>query len=139
MIFKKIKEIISKDGVLHFRRWQVLGTPWFTINLHGIYHEDEERDLHNHPFDFISIVLFGSYTEKLNSGKTNERKIFNIAKRKSDVFHKIEKLHSKKIFTLNLMWNRKKEWGYLVDGKLIEHDLYRKLKNTNSLEFYRWY
>lgn len=44
-----IKEIKSKTGDLHFRRWRIIETPWFSIYVHGIYKADEEAHLHDHP------------------------------------------------------------------------------------------
>ena len=64
---KLLKEIISKNGKVHFRRWNVLSTPWFSIYIHGIYEEDKEQHLHDHPWDFMSMVLKGSYSEQLLS------------------------------------------------------------------------
>lgn len=139
-MFKLIKEIKSKDGVLHFRRWRVLTTPWFVINWHGIYHEDEDRDLHNHPWTFINIILWGSYWE-LRSKKLGEthnaickrRSFLNIAYRDKNSFHKIFSMGSKAVYSLNIMWNKTDEWGYDVNGRLIEHKMYRELKRKNEI------
>lgn len=134
MIFKKIKEIISKDGVVHFRRWSILKTPWFSINLHGIYCKDEDKHLHSHPFDFFNIVLYGSYVEELPGGKMNIRFPLNFAKRKGESYHKIHSLlGSKVVYTFNIMWNRKHTWGYNVGGKFIDHETYRELKRKNKI------
>ena len=134
MIFKKVKEIISKDGTLHFRRWRIVYTPWFTINVHGIYKADEDKHLHSHPWNFISIVLKGSYTEELEDDRYNLRYPGKIEKRTKDVFHKILELHSKSIYTLNIMWGTEEDkWGYQVDGKYVDHETYRKLKRDNKL------
>jgi hypothetical protein len=65
---KLIKEIKSKDGKLHFRRWSLLDTPWFKIYIHGIYGPDEDLHLHNHPWDFKSFILSGSYIEQTQFG-----------------------------------------------------------------------
>lgn len=133
MIFKKVKEIKSKEGVLHFRRWRILWTPWFTINFHGIYHHDEDEHLHSHPWNFISMVLKGSYTERLESG-AKLRYPGNVEKRTKDVFHKILTLHSKAVYTLNVMWGAEEgSWGYKVDGKYIDHKTYRELKRINKV------
>jgi len=44
-VFNKIKEITSKDGVLHFKRWNILSTRFFYIYLHGIYMPDDDKTL----------------------------------------------------------------------------------------------
>lgn len=40
-----------------------LNTPLFGIKLHHILRSDEERDLHDHPWSFLSIILAGGYRE----------------------------------------------------------------------------
>lgn len=132
-MFNKIKEITSKDGVLHFKRWNILSTRFFSIYLHGIYMPDDDKHLHSHPWIFISLVLFGSYTEELDGFGLNKRRPGNIAFRRAEQYHKIHTLHSKKVYTLNLMWGRQETWGYKVDGKFVDHVTYRQLKRDNKL------
>ncbi len=70
-MFKLIKEIKSKEGVLHFRRWNILTVSNrfinFSIYLHGIYKEDQDPHLHNHPWNIATIILWGSYIEELDA------------------------------------------------------------------------
>jgi len=127
-----IKEIKSKDGKLHFRRWQLIKTPWFSIYIHGIYAPDEDRHLHNHTWDYTSIVLSGSYLEKTK----NHIKLLGIGKissRDGSDYHKIYKLVSKSVYTLFIVGPTKRHWGYIVDDKHITHEEYRKLKNNKLL------
>jgi hypothetical protein len=42
----------------YMRRW-ILRTPWGTLRLHNILRSDLDRDLHDHPFDFVSIIIGG--------------------------------------------------------------------------------
>lgn len=55
-------DIILGDSV-YMRRWRFLNTPWFGIRLHHIIRSDYDRELHDHPFTFLSIILRGGYTE----------------------------------------------------------------------------
>lgn len=128
-MFKKIKEIKSKDGVLHFKRWSILSTPWFRICLHAIYKPDEDVHLHNHPWKFWSFVIKGSYTERLPNFKLNPRFPMTSVYRNTDQFHKIEDLHSPVVYTFNIMWGFKDSWGYMVNNKFVGHETYRQWKN----------
>ena len=58
-----VKEIKSKAGELHFRRWRFLETPWFGIYLHYIAKADEDKHPHDHPWSFVGIILWGGYEE----------------------------------------------------------------------------
>ena len=129
---KLIKEIKSKNGEVHFRRWEILKTRWGSIWLHAIYKADQDKHLHNHPWDFKSLVLKGSYLEQTEKGiiKQHPGK-FNS--RNGESYHKILELLSPVVYTLFFVSPIKREWGYNVDGKFIDHITYRELKNTNKL------
>ncbi len=58
--------IPCRDGVPYLFRRRLIQTPWFGVYLHDIFEPDADRDPHNHPWTFISIVLRGSYTEALH-------------------------------------------------------------------------
>ena len=129
-MFKKVKEIRSKGGALHFRRWQILKLKNFAIYIHGIYMADEDKHMHDHPWNFMSIPFWGGFIEVTEKG---ERARFLIPRYyKAGTFHKIDYVR-KKGFTLVFMGKRRREWGYNVDGKFIDHITYRELKNKGKL------
>lgn len=131
-----VKEIISKEGELHFRRWRIISTPWFSIYVHGIYKADEEAHMHDHPWNYTSITLSGYFSEKTikpYGAMIQFIKPFTRISRKAESLHKIQTLHSKSVFTLFFTGRRRREWGYDVNGKWIDNVTYRKLKNENKL------
>lgn len=129
---KLIKEIKSKSGEVHFRRWEILKTRWGSIWLHAIYKADQDKHLHNHPWDFKSLVLKGSYLEQTEKGIIKQHPCkFNS--RNGESYHKILELLSPVVYTLFFVSPTKREWGYNVNGKFIDHITYRELKNTNNL------
>jgi hypothetical protein len=131
-----IKEIKSKEGVIHFKRWQLLKTPWFSIYIHGIYKADEDAHLHDHPWDYYSMSIYGRFIEK-NKGaiKCNYLYVstFKLISRKAEQFHTIHKLLTKSVYTFFIAKNRRRDWGYDVNGEWIDHKTYRKLKNSGQL------
>jgi hypothetical protein len=129
---KLIKEIRSKEGKLHFRRWQLLKTPWFSIYIHGIYAPDQDKHLHNHPWDYKSLVLKGSYIEETNNG-VNLLKFGSVTSRNGEDYHKIKTLLTNSVYTLFIVSPAKRTWGYQVNGKCMYNEEYRKLKNQNLL------
>lgn len=47
-------------------RWHLLPrNRWFNVYLHKVLRDDDDRALHDHPYDNISIVLKGGYVEVL--------------------------------------------------------------------------
>ncbi len=129
---KLIKEIKSKTGEVHFRRCEILKTRWGSIWLHAIYKADKDKHLHNHPWDFRSVVLKGSYIEETESGMITQYP-GKVNKRNGEDFHKIKKLLSPVVWTLFIVSKTKREWGYKVDGNFIDHIKYRELKNSDKL------
>ena len=135
-MFKLIKEIKSKNGEVHFKRWRIFSTPWFDVNIHVIYKADQDEHLHNHPWNIWTMVLWGAYLEqfiKENSFNVFPRFIFNMAYREAGQYHKILKMLTNKCYTLAIMSKRKQDWGYKVKGKHIQHEEYRKLKREGKL------
>jgi hypothetical protein len=48
----------------YLRRWRIIQTPLFALYLHHILMPDGDRDLHDHPYPFASLILAGGYTEE---------------------------------------------------------------------------
>jgi len=55
--------VIGQPGNPMMERWRLLQTPWLGIYVHFIYREDLDPVPHDHPWQFRSLVLRGSYTE----------------------------------------------------------------------------
>jgi len=129
---KLIKEIKSKTGDVHFKRWQILKTPFVSIWLHAIYKADQDKHLHNHPWDFTSVVLKGSYIEQTTLG--NKRQYpGKINVRNGADYHKILEVESPVVYTLFFASKPKRQWGYRVVGKFIDHLTYREMKNKGEI------
>lgn len=52
----------GRDTGPYLIRWAI-NTPLFGIKLHHILRSDEDRDLHDHPWSFLSMILWGGYWE----------------------------------------------------------------------------
>lgn len=134
-----IKEIKSKLGKIHFRRYSLLSTKWFSIYIHHILSSDEDRDPHDHPFSFQSLILKGSYMERawyapnFMAMHTATYLPGDVIKHQAKDAHKITLL-TKEVWTLVLVSGREREWGYrLKDGSWLDHQTYRQLKNNGTL------
>ena len=54
---------VAKNGRPYLDRLRLLQTPLFGIYLHRIHVPDADRDPHDHPWWFASLVLSGGYDE----------------------------------------------------------------------------
>lgn len=136
--FLLVKEIVSKDGGVHFRRYRLLQTPWFAIYVHNIRQSDMDADMHDHPWNFMSFILEGAYFEDvkyppnflaIHSGKHYSG---SMIRHKAEDAHRIT-LISDEVWTLVFTSGRERYWGYQTRAGWIGHKEYRILKNEGKL------
>lgn len=113
----------------YMRRW-ILRLPWLHLRLHNILRSDKGRDLHDHPFDFISIILRGSYTE-ITPGPdgTKVEKVwprFSVIRRKAEDLHAL-KLHAGPVWTLVIAGQVRRKWGFMTKNGWIPWTKYEQL------------
>lgn len=123
-MWKWFKRLLS--GKPHFRiggedaymlRWYLIPrNPWFNLYLHKFLRDDDDRALHDHPFNFISIMLKGSYIET-TQGKTIQRSAPSIAYRPATHIHRVALLKrsdgtSIPCWTLVFTGKRVRLWGF---------------------------
>lgn len=97
------------------------------INIHRFRGSDQDRALHDHPYDSVSILLSGSYTEHfhaepLSVGPDGKYITFgvrriegDVANRPADTAHRISV--SEPCLTMFITGPRRREWGF-EDPKL---------------------
>lgn len=96
---------------------------WRRAYLHVLGRPDADREHHDHPWSFWTLVLWGGYTEKAHvlNGRgrpTGEIKrdilsIGSVRYRPATHAHLITRLHTKRVVTLVLRDNVKvRDWGF---------------------------
>jgi hypothetical protein len=108
-------------------RW-ILETRWGTVRLHRINRSDDDRALHDHPWQFWSLILWGSYTEVLPSdhddaraagvGPKNflgpfvlrRRRWLSLAFRRAEDAHRI--IVDQPVWTFVVTGPRSRRWGF---------------------------
>ena len=120
----------------YMHRW-IFSTPWGMLRLHHILRSDDDRDLHDHPADFASLILAGGYQEVVH-GKlaVNVYGPFSVVRRKAEDLHRImlnkyfDHIKDCEVSAWTLVWMhpRRREWGFLKEdtGEWIHHDKYFK-------------
>ena len=93
------------------------------FSLHKFLKSDPD-ELHDHPWDFITIILRGGYWEHTLEGKF-WKKPFSIHYRKAIDLHRIE-LDKKvsDVWTLFIPLRRKREWGFKTDKGWVHNEKY---------------
>ena len=98
----------------------------FNIFLHKFLKSDPD-DLHDHPWDFITIILRGGYWEHTPEGK-NWYKPFSIIYRKATDLHRIELNPNTDVWTLFIPFRKTRQWGFKTEKGWIDHETYNSEK-----------
>jgi hypothetical protein len=115
---------LGSETDVYLDRFEIITTPWFGIKLHKIYRPDNQRDLHSHPWKFLSIILFGSYVEDTNDGPRVCR-WFNW-KNLTD-FHSIRAVSRSPVWTLVFTGPKRQVWGFKTPSGWVAWYDYDKL------------
>jgi hypothetical protein len=133
-----VKEIVSQKGVLHFQRFRLLSLPWFSIYVHRILASDEDAHFHDHPWDFVSLILWGAYSEVWVKSPHWSLPRTRLAKPGTLIWHHHSDAHkltlkSKVVWTLVLTGPHKYDWGYQTENGWVDHWMYRQRKRSGML------
>lgn len=96
----------------YLRRWWVIPRNYHSnIYLHEILRDDQDRDLHNHPWDSVSMILQGGYKEITPEGEFI-RRAGDVVHRKASDFHRLEMIGGKPCITLFHTGPAINDWGF---------------------------
>lgn len=105
------------DGAPTPARW-----PWLpSVRLHHIQRADDDRHLHDHPWNARTIVLTGWYIEE----RLDRAKRFHLrgqgytGRLLFGQYHRINEVSPGGVITLFFTWEYQGTWGFLVDGKKV--------------------
>lgn len=115
---------------------------WFPFNVfvHKFLKGDPD-DVHDHPWPYVTLILRGGYYEwtaefDQNNFKVGETKHwrgpghFRICSANS--FHRIELKPGVTAWTLFMPGPQRREWGFLVNNKWVQHEQYLTERHGNT-------
>ena len=125
-------------GELYLSRLTLLRTPWFSIKLHWIHKPDPDRDLHDHPWWFVSFVLSGGYREMTCADPTVHPQVENTVRwfnmKNSREAHRISYVMPKTL-TLVITGGKKKSWGFYDNmGRFTDWKTYIRTKHGEAAQ-----
>jgi hypothetical protein len=104
-------------------------TPWIRLYLHEIHRADEDKHPHNHPWNYIGLVLQGGYLESTPEGTTAISR-WRFYRKDRGKFHRILRLQQTPTVSLFLAYGESLPWGYLTEEGFVPKDEYRAKKRT---------
>jgi hypothetical protein len=112
------KEEINGGGrcPTYLYRWTLLSIFGRSVYLHHFVGDDWSRDLHDHPKRFISIGLWGGYTEETPAGIRDYRAPW-VRTFPAEHIHRIALGPHKTCWTLVIVLKAVRDWGFWHDGK----------------------
>lgn len=94
----------------YMRRW-FFTHPWGAIRIHNIQRADFDPDMHDHPWNFGSFVLWGWYIEELPGPTLRTRSMFSFAYHRAEGRHRIVSV-SPSLYTLVFTGPKIRDWGF---------------------------
>lgn len=133
---------IAKDGDVYMERYWLFNSyergptqqerskyPWcpFNIRIHWIRRADEDRHLHDHPWNARTFILRGGYVEQRVEGLSICRPAGVSARLNYGEFHRITQVQPDGAWTLFISGPYQGTWGFLVDGVKVKWREYLEL------------
>lgn len=103
-------DFVIGDNYLR-RWWAIPRNEGCNVYLHEILHSDDDRALHDHPWDNTSHLLFGSYIEHTPDGAF-KREAGDIVTRKATDAHRLEVIPGMEAISLFMTGPKLREWGF---------------------------
>ncbi|OEC62122.1 hypothetical protein A7D21_26830 [Pseudomonas sp. AP19] len=118
--------------------------PW-SFRVHHIMRPDEDRDLHDHPWNARTIILRGSYVESRFADERSKHRLIDcqtgeahtlITRRTGDTarlnhgeYHRIASVSAGGVVTLFITSKWRGDWGFLVNGVKVPWRTYTGTDN----------
>lgn len=132
------------DGRVYLERWGLSHPRIGGVLLHRMDAPDPGRDLHDHPWTFVTIVLWGGYTEERASARgapmlaqiadrwpeTCQRGVvekvrpFRPRRMRLDECHTITELTRRTSWSLVINGPRRRTWGFFMPDGWIDYQTY---------------
>lgn len=114
------------------KRWQFP----ISIRIHHIMLPDQDRDMHDHPWNARTIILRGWYKECRRDQIADGKRYRMVLKRmegdtatlKFGEFHRIEELSENGVWTMFITGKYRGTWGFLVNGVKVQWRKYLGLE-----------
>ena len=137
-------DIITRgDGEAYLMRWRLLDTRWGRVYLHRFLAADDVC-LHDHPWAFVSIVLWGGYMEEtprhtsgpatllsvLTAPAGRWRGLWSVARRPARWVHRVAELHpTRPTWTLMCVSPPRRPWGFWTPSGWVHHRRYNSARD----------
>lgn len=111
----RLNEPLGNPECPYAFRWILVLFGW-SLRLHHWIGNDDPRAMHDHPWWFITLCLWGGYTDESEQGNDVLR-IGNIRYRPAEWKHRVILGSQKQAWTLLLTGPKVRHWGFYINGR----------------------
>jgi len=128
--FASRKKLIINDPCgmgPYLTRYYMLGhrTSKYALMLHRFHRSDLDRDLHDHPWAFWSLILMGGYWEVTPDGAYRWYHPLSLLRRPANWIHRVALFGpSGPVWTLVLRFQYERKWGFHTEQGFVPFDEY---------------
>lgn len=110
MRFLTINEKLGRPECPYLIRWAINFGPLGSLRLHHWIRSDDKRAKHDHPSDFITLVLKGAYAD-VGTKAAEYMAPGMIRRRKAEHAHYVH-VYEGGCWTLLYFWPKRRNWGF---------------------------
>jgi hypothetical protein len=122
--FWKTHNLTWADGTIFMTRYTLIKRPSFSLKVHRFRRGDEE--MHDHPWAFISLILWRGYVELTPDGPI-KRRWLSLRYRPAHWIHNVCVNEGEDAWTLCLTFGRQRVWGFHTPVGWMPHDDFRRI------------
>jgi len=128
----RVQRITRGDGAPYLWRLILFRCPWFAVYLH-VFLGDDDLCEHSHPWDFVSIILWGGYYEITQNGRLWRWYLpGSVLVRRAEWRHRVMRFEQRTAVSLVLTGRKRQSWGfYTRDGVFIPWKQYSTKVHCN--------
>jgi len=116
-----VTDEITVAGVRYMQRHYVARASGYSLRLHHLLVDDAGRDLHDHPWDYTTMLLTGGYREHTPDG-VGEYRAPCLLSRRAEQLHRLELLDGP-MWTYVVTGPIRRRWGFQTElGWVAEAD-----------------
>lgn len=118
------------DGRVYLDRWGIEWKRLGGIFVHRMDGPDPDKDLHDHPWQFVSLILWGGYVERradtrrldyrLDYSRQTVRRPGSVRSLRLDEAHTIKRLNRGSSWSLVIHGPNVRPWGFYVRTHVVD-------------------
>ena len=123
-------KLLDSDFGEYMRRYYIPRKGNVFARYHNILADDPQRDFHDHPWDFVSHLLSGTYIEHTPDGTT----VYTapcVIRRKAEQLHRLE-LPEGPVWSYILHTPVRRVWGFQTNDGWVPYSKYRDIGSVEG-------